>query len=659
MSLNTFALSPTSNSQARQEEVLVTGQSTTVVLTDAIPPRAKCLTLRTTGEIFVQLPEGTEFFGETTLETIPDQLSLLARTYSEDLGDRMLNLEFITNDRPVRYTLELTAVRLCLDVDADRDGIVDDNNPAKQDWQWGPEGQGAIFIVNSDQDIDYSDAKTNLQNRRIDGLLDLKDLALLVVRKMGVGNLPRGYELRLTVNNASRDRVRIFEDLDSFSGRELIGPGRNDVRIIPRDTQRDLVLGLEGLNYRDRDFDGLVEISLTLERDGKPYSRDWARLGVAPWIMTPNTLNPRIVYIAQTENNRPTINALRPVVGRSGAQLEEVQPDLNLGDRWLQDELEIGYTQIPGQRHYVALESPRYRGLEDFPESLLGPDFGHVTRGSINQRTKLDSFGNLEVSPPVTVNGEDYPLGRILYGDTDETIAPADRRRFQAALRDFLVAQQVQAPVQLFSDWLNVGHIDEFMTFVPAPTPKGFKLVLASPNTCYQLLQDLQDKGWGDLRLRKGKTLGGESAAIAIKDVLANETLKASNDRFQGFIDQNRVILREALGLAADDFIELPMLFKGYTLSDATTERADSFFPNMVNMIVLGAQLAIPKPFGPKLNGVCQLEAAVRSQLEPLGLTCHFIDDWDAYFSAFGELHCGTNVVRQPFAHPWWEGLQP
>lgn len=35
------------------------------------------------------------------------------------------------------------------------------------------------------------------------------------------------------------------------------------------------------------------------------------------------------------------------------------------------------------------------------------------------------------------------------------------------ALRDFLYAQQVQAPVELFSDWLMTGHTDEFMCFIP------------------------------------------------------------------------------------------------------------------------------------------------------------------------------------------------
>ena len=34
-------------------------------------------------------------------------------------------------------------------------------------------------------------------------------------------------------------------------------------------------------------------------------------------------------------------------------------------------------------------------------------------------------------------------------------------------LQDFLGAQQVQAPVRLYSDWLSVGHVDEFLSFIP------------------------------------------------------------------------------------------------------------------------------------------------------------------------------------------------
>lgn len=45
-------------------------------------------------------------------------------------------------------------------------------------------------------------------------------------------------------------------------------------------------------------------------------------------------------------------------------------------------------------------------------------------------------------------------------------------RRMARAVRDFLFAQGVQAPVELYSDWLHVGHVDEFLSFVPAPDRK-------------------------------------------------------------------------------------------------------------------------------------------------------------------------------------------
>ena len=71
-------------------------------------------------------------------------------------------------------------------------------------------------------------------------------------------------------------------------------------------------------------------------------------------------------------------------------------------------------------------------------------------------------------------------------------------------------------------------------------------------------------------------------------------------------------------------------------------------------MLVLGKHLGIPKPFGPVINGRCCLEEEVRSLLEPLGLQCTFLDDFYAYHVRQGDVHCGTNVRRQPFAFKWW-----
>lgn len=70
---------------------------------------------------------------------------------------------------------------------------------------------------------------------------------------------------------------------------------------------------------------------------------------------------------------------------------------------------------LPGKR------APGCRGLKADVHPLFpqGPDFGYVTREPLFETvTSLDSFGNLEVSPPVTVNGKAYPLGRILIGSS-------------------------------------------------------------------------------------------------------------------------------------------------------------------------------------------------------------------------------------------------
>lgn len=39
-------------------------------------------------------------------------------------------------------------------------------------------------------------------------------------------------------------------------------------------------------------------------------------------------------------------------------------------------------------------------------------------------------------------------------------------------VRDFLYVQRVQAPVELYSDWLAVGNVNEFVTFVPTADKK-------------------------------------------------------------------------------------------------------------------------------------------------------------------------------------------
>lgn len=124
-------------------------------------------------------------------------------------------------------------------------------------------------------------------------------------------------------------------------------------------------------------------------------------------------------------------------------------------------------------------------------------------------------------------------------------------RNMTQVVQDFLWAQKVQEPVALFSDWLFVGHIDEFMTFVPAPDRKvnissgqnetgsecckvdfiftscvyvcaqGFRLLLASPDAGYKVFRGLQKDGHGDAKLFEGGSPPRWLSAVVMQKVLS------------------------------------------------------------------------------------------------------------------------------------------
>ncbi|NXI00160.1 PADI1 deiminase, partial [Pachycephala philippinensis] len=224
----------------------------------------------------------------------------------------------------------------------------------------------------------------------------------------------------------------------------------------------------------------------------------------------------------------------------------------------------------------------------------------------------------------------------------------ASGRRMSKAVRDFLYAQQVQAPLEVYSEWLTVGHVDEFLTFVPAFDRKGFRLLLASPNACYQLFREKQQQGHGEATHGVGSSRDPARIQPGPHGWDWEDCDGSSRPFPQRCIDWNRDLLKQELGLSEQDIIDIPQLF---VLTDS---RADALFPDMVNMLVLGRHLGIPKPFGPAVGGQCCLERRVRELLEPLGLSCTFIDDFFSYHVLAGDVHCGTNVRRKPFAFKWW-----
>lgn len=329
-----------------------------------------------------------------------------------------------------------------------------------------------------------------------------------------------------------------------------------------------------------------------------------------------------------------------------------VHPDAAVYDYdvWVQDELEFGTSSVPGKSIDVVIDSiraGRSSALDDFPEDyFFGPDEALGTWGT-GRPTSQDSFGNLEISPPVTVDGVEYPFGRIYFGDGGRGLAPADE------MQEFLVRQEVQAPFTLDIGWLCVGHVDEFTTFLPDPTaPRGFRLYVADIDLGYAFLESLDP----DLSIPQYRDHGFST----VGDILNDASVRNYNVDLQvDEIEPNIETLIANLALTDDEVVRVPGLFErssecaGYGLA---------LIPATVNMAVwtaengVDAELFIPDPFlrtdvtsSPATDPlVMEFEA-----LLPSHLTNHWVDDWDIYHIGWGEVHCGTNIRReQPL--DWW-----
>ncbi len=105
------------------------------------------------------------------------------------------------------------------------------------------------------------------------------------------------------------------------------------------------------------------------------------------------------------------------------------------------------------------------------------------------------------------------------------------------------------------------------------------------------------------------------------------------------------------------------MMYLGQTSAAGVVSNAFAYAPGDANMQVWGSQLWLARPFGPRglVDGVREdlFLDSVRTILDEPGVRkTYFIDNWDTYHRGFGEVHCGTNVIRLSPGTTfdrWWE----
>ena len=549
-----------------------------------------------------------------------------------------------------------------LHLDADRDGRVDADRTGLEKWDWGAGQKGAIILFNNDDDDGGAVGKSDHTDRLVNGGNDSGEIGPLVIRRTG-GSPPVRWRATLEVPVADRAHIRIF-DGTSAGAQEIIGPTAGHRYVFPDLNFVEKVLGMEALMYADGTFSGEVKITFTLSKAGAPSAREVGAVRVAPWMM-PNHLDAasKVFVVSQQDSstsreedsrNLRFRRDLNTLVTGAGCTLTAHRHE----DVWMQDCMELGFANLPNTGYHVVMRAPRNTTLNDFARTLRTADFGYHEKGGAQQVSDYDATGNLECTPPVTVAGKRYPWGRMYYGGQPGS-------RMLPATVAFLEAQTVQAPFEIDTSFLAVGHVDEIMTFVPAPGPKGFKLLLASPDLAYKILKDSKDAHGGSSLLVERLIRGTPSAhrvEITIKAFLETgyatvpkataAELDAFNKVIQAKITAVKGVLCRELALDDADILEVPVIFIEH---HALRGMADALTADMVNMLVLNRHCIIPKPFGPVVDGKDLFEKDLEDKLTSLGLEGHFIDDWYEYHVSQGEVHCGTNTLRAPTSARWWE----
>ena len=556
----------------------------------------------------------------------------------------------------VGLTVILTSTLVCknsglkrevqIAADVNRDGKVEFRLDEQGKSRWTPE-RGATFLNNNDSDQntrapDHADEVVN-------GIEDLKDMAILKVKK--ITDLPDDTQVTITVDKASMSRVRLFVKAGENEYRNL--PLSANQNINPAQLrQTDLELRIEANSYADSSWTGETIVTLTVSRSEGEIESDHVKLKVAPFILLSNLNEGSALYVREFPGrNDAFLESLRELVPAAEAELVVVPA----GDPypfhqiWLQDTMEIGYSEIPGHRMNVVLKANRGRLLDDYAKhKLMGPDFGWIQVGTFRKEYGggrrgngwLDWYGNLEVTPPVP----GFPFGRFYCGYNPD--GPEDAS-LNPEIISKLEAQKIQGPVlRLDTGWLLIKHVDEMISFLPSgDLERPFKVLVVDPGAMLILLEKWIKDGYGEIPM-----LNLYTKKMTIKSLYENKDLIDLNQSLQKErIEPNIELLKAELNLKEEDFIRVPSLFD---------KHGTSLVPNMVNSTILNRHIFIVAPNGPVIDGKDQLEEEMRKLLSSLPLKPHFLDA-SLYHRWGGEVHCATNVRREGFRTPWWSIKYP
>ncbi len=560
-----------------------------------------------------------------------------------------------------------------LRADNDRDGVVSLDDPSEDadEHTWGAT-HGAVFLANIDDDLDACPTSGNPNDATLAGCFDAADevvngpadlLDLARLRTAPWAAAPSDASAHILVSPATA-KVRLFKR-DASDAFVVFHPETDTLG------QAELVAGVElAIEATDivRDasqWDGYVDLTLLVDggtgaSGAIGMASDTVRMRVAP-VLFRHHLDPAEQIFASAMNysgSQVFRTDLQASMNEAAVPVSTLTT-FNVNDQWNQDYFETAYMAMPGpggEPHAIDVNfrsanhtGGQLRSAGRVVFGLRGPDIAAAVQfdpSHSNYMDTLNSFGNFETIPPFSHAGKSYPMGRVFRGGTPDYYPDKSFDRM-------VDAQSAQLPVWADTSWLLVSHIDETLSFLPAPSARGWVVLASDPTMARAIFEAIEADGGGSLVVFKGKRwYGNVSAQTTVSAML--DDIDVMNDSAWAAVHtaDQLAMLASVAGVSDAEIVSGAHLFgsyDGYLIAHQ---------PGVVNGIVLSSShFGAPKPWGPVVDGRDAFEKQLEDALAPIGVDVSFIENWDLYHALDGEVHCGSNTRRKvPTDVYWWGG---
>ncbi len=113
----------------------------------------------------------------------------------------------------------------------------------------------------------------------------------------------------------------------------------------------------------------------------------------------------------------------------------------------------------------------------------------------------------------------------------------------------------------LETGWLGVGHVDEFVQFLPADTPRGWKIGIADPEGGLALLRKAQRDGHGHTKAFSIPRSYADDRVLTIDQALSDRQLLKSNAYAVRKIKENLALLKRETGVTDAEIVKIPAMY--------------------------------------------------------------------------------------------------